>query len=176
MNRIAPPTLANPWGMAVALRRRARLAFAHLTGQLAFRLLVTASKAFARAGDTHEFDHCRAAIAAGACQGETCSRSVLDSLADALEAIAHYAPGHAGVIATETLIDAGIWSATVETAPRAHPLEHWLQDGCAHVPCHDHPAPHTLTQALVSGARVIVAAEPASPAANATRRRERTAA
>ena len=135
-----------------------RLRFAHFIGQLAGRLLVHAAKGFLRAGDSHELDHCRAALVVGCCRGEDCSGSVLEVLTSTLESIAHEAPEDAGVLATEALIAAGVWSAAVETDPRPHPLEHWLRHGCAHVPVHDDPRADGLRGAPIMGTRVIVGA------------------
>jgi hypothetical protein len=119
---------------------------------------VLAAKGFVRVGDSHELDHCQAALAVGCCHGENCSGSRLGVLTYALESIAHFARGEAGVLATEALIEAGVWSATVETDERAHPVEHWLRHGCGYVPVHDDPRPNALGDALLMGTRVLVGA------------------
>jgi hypothetical protein len=69
---------------------------------------------------------------------------------DALESIAHYAPGRAGVIACETLIELGVWSATVERDERPCPLQLWLSAGAA-IPGHDPPGRRSLGEALMLG-------------------------
>jgi hypothetical protein len=165
--------------LAAAPRRRAlsavRLRLGHLYGQLAGRLLVCAAKAFLRAGEGHEVEHCRAALAAGNCENGHCGLGAAERLIGPLETIAHFAPGRAGVVATRALIDAGVWSPTVEQAPRPHPIEHWLCCGCAHIPVHDEPRPDALAGALLAGTRTIVraptrkSAESADPAVAAPR-------
>ena len=151
----------------IAIRARTLLRWAHACGQLAGRLLVHTAKAFTRAGDLHEVAHCSAALAAGNCAPGDCQLRVRELLLDALESIAHFAPGQAGVIAATALVDAGIWSPSIELDPRPHPIEHWLLHGGACVPVHDEPHPDAVLDAVNLGTRVMLAAPARHPGAQA---------
>lgn len=78
-----------------------------------------------------------------------------DELVPVLEGIAHYAPGRAGVVARDALVEAGVWSATVERDERPTALEGWL-DRAAYMPGHDIPMAGCVAQALVAGTIELV--------------------
>jgi hypothetical protein len=72
-------------------------------------------------------------------------------LTSTLEGVAHFAPGRAGVVATDELVALGIWSPTVEREARLSPLEKWLLRG-APMPSHDGPINREALQtALLTG-------------------------
>lgn len=80
-----------------------------------------------------------------------------DALVDALESIAHFAPGRAGVIARDTLVQVGVWSGRVESEERPHPTDYWLQRTTASTPGHDFPCPQGLAWSLSTGIVAVVA-------------------
>jgi hypothetical protein len=94
-----------------------------------------------------------------------------DRLTSVLEGIASYAPGRAGVIARDALVEMGVWADTVESHEQPTPLEWWLTQ-MAPMPGHEMPSRDGLRFALVSGrVELAIASVPESspPAALAAR-------
>jgi hypothetical protein len=79
------------------------------------------------------------------------------TLVNALESIAHFAAGDAGVAAARALLHPGLWSPAVEVDARPHPAERWLVHSTAHIPAHDEPHPDAILDALRTGRRAVVA-------------------
>lgn len=78
-------------------------------------------------------------------------QEISNRLTSALEGIAHHAPGRAGVVARDELVELGVWSDTVEDGERPYPLEIWLLRG-APIPPHDLPYNRdAVKNALIAG-------------------------
>lgn len=81
---------------------------------------------------------------------------ISERLTSALEGIAHFAPGRAGVVARDELVKLGVWGETVEDGERPFPLEIWLLRG-APMPPHDSPGNRdAVRNALIAGTSEFV--------------------
>lgn len=78
-------------------------------------------------------------------------QEISNKLMSALEGVANHAPGRAGVVARDELVELGVWSAAVEDHERLFPLESWLLRG-APMPAHDFPGNRdAIKNALIAG-------------------------
>lgn len=89
-------------------------------------------------------------------------QEISNKLTSALEGIAHHAPGRAGVVARDELVEMGVWSATIDRDERPFPLESWLLLG-APMPPHDFPGNRdAIRDALIAGTVAFVIDRPAT--------------
>jgi hypothetical protein len=78
----------------------------------------------------------------------------------ALEEVAHFAPGRAGVVAAETLVELGVWIDTIELHEQPLPLT-WAISRLAEappfkLPVHDEPIGPYLAESVLDGTWTFV--------------------